>query len=117
VQTCALPISAIGYGDKAGAREGEGAAAVGAGAGRNVIGSFLAIPVGGAEANLRVALIGILEIHPAIVGRPLRPLNVAVEFLGNGVGPRAIAVHQVKLGGLVALQAVVEARVGDPFSI
>ena len=47
----------------------------------------------------------------------MRSLDVPVELVGKRVRSGAIAVHQVKLCRLVALQAVVKAGVSDPLSI
>src|SRR6266852_3185449 len=107
---------AIGEGDGAGARDREGAATVGAGAGDDVVGDFLEVAIGGGKADFGVALIVVEEIDAGIVRRPFRRLDVAVEFVGDGMGGAAVAVHQIELGGLVALVAVVESGVGDEFT-
>src|SRR6202043_2611223 len=57
------------------------------------------------------------EIEAGVVGGPFGILNVAVEFVIDGMGTAAVAVHDVKLGGLVSLVAVVETGVGDEFSV
>ena len=57
------------------------------------------------------------EVDAGAVGCPLRVLDVAVEFSGEGVRAGAIAVHQVKLGGLMALVPIIVAGVGDEFSV
>ena len=75
--------------------KGERAAAVSAGSRGNVVRDFLAISVGGAETDFRVALIVVLEIDAAIVGRPLRPLDVAVEFVGNRMRASSVAIHEI----------------------
>src|SRR5207249_9132776 len=54
---------------------------------------------------------------PISVGRPLRVLDVTVEFSGEGVRAAAIAVHQVKLGGLMALVPIIVAGVSDESSV
>jgi hypothetical protein len=78
---------------------------------------FFAVSVARAESNLRISLIGILKKHAAVVGSPLRTLDVAIELVPEGVRARAVAVHQVQFCRLVALEAVVKAGVRNPFSI
>src|SRR5262249_15228119 len=109
--------AAVGHGDQARSRDGKRASAVSAGGGGNMVGDLFTIPVGGAEADLRVTLIVVLEVDAAIVGGPFRALDVAVEFVGNGVRAGAVTVHQVKLCRLVALKPIIEAGVGDRFAI
>src|SRR5216683_2873928 len=108
---------AIGEGDGTGARDREGAATVGAGAGDDVVGDFLEVTIGGGKADFGVALIVVEEIDAGIVRCPFRRLDVAIEFVGDGMGAAAVAVHQIELGGLVALVAVVESGVCDEFSV
>src|SRR6266851_4170589 len=109
--------AAISEGDGAGAGNGEGAATVGAGAGDDVVGDFLGVAVGGGEADFGVTLIVVEEIDAGVVGRPFGRLDVAIEFVRDGARAAAVAVHEIELGGLVALVAVVESGVGDEFSV
>jgi hypothetical protein len=82
-----------------------------------VVGNFFEVAVRRGEANLCVALVVVQEINTGIVGRPARRLNVAVQFVGDGMGAAAVAVHDVELGGLVTLVAVIETGIGDPFAV
>ena len=74
--------------DYTGARNGEGGTAtIGAGRRAHVIGEFFQRAVGRGEAKLAVALLVVEEIDPAIVGSPMRVVNVAVELVRNRVWP------------------------------
>src|SRR4029077_15579870 len=97
--------------------DGERAAAVGAGSGDDMVGNFLEIAVRGRETDLGVALIVVKEIETGVVRSPFGILNVAVELVVDGMGATAVAVHDVKLGGLVPLVTVVETGVSDQFSV
>src|SRR3989442_13544333 len=82
-----------------------------------MLSSFLEGTVGSKKADFCVALVGVKKIDTAVVGSPLRTLNVAVELVGNRMGARAVAVHHVELSGLGALLGVVKAGIGGPFSV
>src|SRR6266850_6846339 len=82
-----------------------------------MIGDFLASAVEQTKANFLITLIIIAEVDAAAVGGPLWVQDVAVEFVGEGMGTGAIAVHEIELGSLVALIAIVVAGVSDEFSV
>ena len=82
-----------------------------------MIRDFLASAVEQTKANFGIALIIVAEVDAATVGGPLRILDVAVEFVVQGVRAGAIAVHEIELGGLVALIAIVVTGVSDEFSV
>src|SRR6267143_3132361 len=109
--------AAVGGGDEPGAGQRKRAAAVSTERGSDVIRNFLKGPIDRVEADFCVALIGIKKIDTAIVGGPVRALDVAIELIGEGTGSTAITVHEIQLGGLVTLVAVVETGVGDPLSV
>src|SRR6202035_1893886 len=62
--------TAVGEGDGTGARDGKGAAAIGAGAGDDMVGNFFEVSVGGGEPDFGVALIVIEEVDAGVVGGP-----------------------------------------------
>src|SRR5882757_1830331 len=82
-----------------------------------MVGNFLEAAVRRGETDLSVALVVVEEINAGVVGRPVRRQNVAIELVGDGTGASAVAVHDVELGGLMTLVAVVESSVGDPFAV
>src|SRR3977135_2681123 len=82
-----------------------------------MVGNFLEAAVRRGETDLSVALVVVEEINAGVVGRPVRRQNVAIELVGDGTGASAVAVHDVQLGGLMTLVAVVESSVGDPFAV
>src|SRR6266849_1672947 len=81
-----------------------------------MIRDFLASAVEQTKANFGIALIIVAEVDATTVGGPLRILDVAVEFVVQGVRAGAIAVHEIELGGLVALIAIVVTGVSDELS-
>src|SRR4029077_20795163 len=105
--------AAIGECNDAGARKRKSAASAGARSRSEMIGNFLECAVDGIETNFGVALIVVTKEDSTVVGGPLRILDVAVEFVGDGVRIGAVAIHEVKLGGLMTLIAVVITGVGD----
>src|SRR5712664_549707 len=107
----------VSEGDQSGAGERECAAASGAGGGSKVVGNFLESAFDGVETDLGVALIVVTDIDATIVVSPLRVLDIAVEFVRKRMRARAIAIHQVQLGGLMALVAVIVAGVSDEFPV
>jgi hypothetical protein len=107
----------VSKGDQSGAGEGKSAAAPGACSGSEVIGDFLESAFDGVETNFGVALIVVTEIDTAVVGSPLRVLDIAVEFVRKRMRARAVAIHEVQLGGLMALVAVIVAGVGDELAV
>ncbi len=98
-------------------REGKSAAAASAGCGCEVIGDFLDNALDGIETDLGVALIVVTEEDAAVIGSPLRVLDIAVEFIGERVRIGAVAIHEVQLGSLMALVAIIVSGVGDPFAV
>src|SRR5437879_7920783 len=82
-----------------------------------MIGNVLERPFHGIETDLGITMIVVTEIDAAVVGSPLRVLDIAVEFVRKGVRIGAIAIHEVKLGGLMALVTIIVAGVGDKFSV
>ncbi len=82
-----------------------------------MVGNFFEAAVRYGEADFRVALVVVEEIDSGIVWRPAWRLNVAIELVGDGMGASAVAVHDVELGSLMTLVAVVESSVGDPFAV
>ena len=82
-----------------------------------MVGNFLERAIGGIETDLAVALIVVLNINAAVVGSPLRVLDVAIQLVGNRARSGAIAVHQVEFRVLVALVAVVITLVDDPLAV
>ena len=78
---------------------------------------LLEIAVDGRETDFGIALVVVLEVDAAVVQRPLGTRDVTIEFFGEGMRTAAVASHQVELGCLVTLIAIVEACIGDPFSV
>src|SRR5882762_4257791 len=109
--------AAVGGGDEASAGQRKRAATVGTERGSDVVRNFLKGAIDRVEADFCVALIGIKKIDTAVVGGPVRALDVAIELVRKGAGAAAIAIHEIELGGLVTLIAVVETGVGDPLSV
>src|SRR5260370_6148469 len=109
--------ASIGESDKAGMGEREGAAAAGTGRGSKMIGNFLESAVDGIKTDLGVALIVVTDIDATVVGGPLLVLDIAVEFVGEGMGIGAVAIHKIKLGSLMTLVAIIEAGVGNEFPV
>src|SRR5882672_8307494 len=109
--------AAVGGGDEPGAGQRKRAATVSTESGSDVIGNFLKGAIDRVEADFCVALIGVKKIDTAVVGSPVRALNVAIARVRERAGAAAIAVHEIELGGLVTLIAVVETGVGDPLSV
>src|SRR6266478_2546927 len=107
----------VSEGDHSGVREGKRAAASSARGGSKVVGNFLESAVSGIETDLGIAFAIVSDINAAVVGRPLRILDIAVELVGKGMGIGAVAIHEVKLGGLMALVAVIVAGVGNELAI
>src|SRR6266852_5673259 len=107
----------VSGGDEPGMGQRKRAATVGTQSGSDVIGNFLEGAVDGGEADFSIALIGVKKIDTAVVRGPVRALNVAIELVREGAGAATIAVHEIELGGLVTLIAVVETGVGDPLSV
>jgi len=58
-----------------------------------VIGNFLGRAIGREKTDLCVAMIVVLKVDAAIVGGPDWILDVEVEFVGDGMGARAVALH------------------------
>src|SRR5690242_3600277 len=69
------------------------------------------------ETYFGIALIVVAEVDAAVVWSPLGVLDIAIEFVRERVCIAAIAIHEVELGGLMALVAVIVAGVGDEFSV
>src|SRR3989442_10156282 len=69
------------------------------------------------ETYLGIALIVVTKIDAAVVRRPLRILDIAIEFVGEGARIAAVAIHEVKLGRLRALVAVIVGGVGNEFAV
>jgi len=67
--------------------------------------------------ELGVTLIGVGEENALAVGGPVGSGGVAIESRSYDVRIAAIAVGNLKVGGLVALVAVIEADVGDEFAV
>src|SRR6267378_5226635 len=109
--------AAVGGGDEPGAGQRKRAATVSTESGSDVIGNFLKGAIDRVEADFCVALIGVKKIDTAVVGGPVRALDVAIELIREGVGAATITVHEIEFGGLVTLVAVVETDVGDPLSV
>src|SRR5437588_4716271 len=110
VQTCALPILHLA--------STLSAAPAGTQRGSKMFGNFLGNAAGyGIETYLGIALIVVAEIDAAVVRSPLGVLDIAIEYVRQGMRIGAIADHQVELGGLMALVAVIVAGVGDEFSV
>src|SRR5467141_87883 len=107
----------VSEGDQSGAGERECATASGAGGGSKVVGNFLESAFDGVETDLGVALIVVTDIDATVVVSPLRVLDIAVEFVRERMRARAIAIHEVQLGGLMALVAVIVAGVGNELAI
>ncbi len=82
-----------------------------------MIGNCFASAVDREETDLGVALIVVTKEDAAIVGSPLWVLDIAVEFIGERMRIAAVAIHQIKLGRLVALIAIIVAGVSDEFSV
>src|SRR6267143_628574 len=107
----------VGGGHAPGAGQRKSTAAVSTERGSDMIRNFLKGAVDRVEANFCVALIGVKKIDTAVVGGPVRALDVAIELIREGVGAATITVHEIEFGGLVTLVAVVETGVGDPLSV
>ena len=83
-----------------------------------MFGNFLGNAAGyGIETYLGIALIVVAEIDAAVVRSPLGVLDIAIEFVRQGMRIGAIAIHEVEFGRLMALVAVIVAGVGDEFSV
>jgi len=67
--------------------------------------------------ELGVALIGVGKEDPLAISGPSGRGGVAIEFGSNDMGIRAIAIGDLEEGGLVALEAIIEADVGDEFAV
>ncbi len=105
----------VGEGHPISAAHGEGAAAVGPTHGETaqLVGDGLHLTVEGGEADLRGALVAVGEEDPAPVRGPGGIVYAAVEGAGDHPPSAPVPVHDVEPRDLVALVAVVVARVGD----
>src|SRR5215469_8567715 len=83
----------------------------------NLVGELVRAAIEFDEAELGVPLVVIEEIDSAAILGPMWVADIAVEFVGDTVRVRAIALHQVQACDLVALKFVVEAGVGDALSV
>src|SRR5260370_19993855 len=93
----------VGKGDHAGAGEGKGAAAASARRSSKMIGNFLERAIDRIETDLGVALIVVTKEDAAVVGSPFGVLDIAVEFIGEGMRIAGVAIHEVEICGLMAL--------------
>src|SRR5205807_2494263 len=82
-----------------------------------MIGNFLESAVERIETDLGVTLIIVTDVDATVVGSPLRVLDIAVEFVGERMRIGAVAIHEVQLGGLMALKAIIEAGVSDELPV
>src|SRR5260370_36567718 len=69
------------------------------------------------ETDLGIAVLVVTEKDSTVVGGPLGVLDIAVEFVGEGMRIAPVAIHEGKLGGLMALVAIIVTSVGDEFPV
>src|SRR5260370_830010 len=79
--------------------------------------SILECAIHGIETDLGIAVLVVTEKDSTVVGGPLGVLDIAVEFVGEGTRIAGVAIHEVKLGGLMALVAIIVTSVGDEFPV
>src|SRR6267378_5399581 len=87
--------AAVSGGDEAGAGHRKRAATVSTERGSDVIRNFLKGAIDRVEADFCVALIGVKKIDTAVVGGPVRALDVAIELIREGTGAATITVHEI----------------------